>query len=310
MGNDPQKARPSAFENEQVRFGVLLAVVAAGLIAVLLLGRTKELDVGGARGRIEHKLEDRHRRRQTQALRAACKRNDCTCLESAARAGLDVDSGREVLELLGRATECRFGALAGIRAEATVRAGSSAEGQRLAGEILTKDARDAHALTALGLAAYQAGAIPVARDLLERALDAGASDGARLLLGLTRYQASDLAGARAAFEAILANEPADVDAMYDLALVAQKQDRYGEARRLYLSLLRAKPEHRQARYNLAILAHSIGAEQEAQHHQALLEKAAPGDPLLAALRAELAKPSTRKGQILTLGGTKPVSSAR
>src|SRR6185369_13562429 len=135
-----------------------------------------------------------------------------------------------------------------------------------------------------------------------------AGDGARAVLGLVRYYQGDLTGARAAFEAMLANEPDDLDATYNLALVAQKQDHYGEARRLYLTVLRATPKHLQARYNLALLAHSIGADQEAKHHLELLEKAAPADPLVATLREALAKPTQRPGQMLTLGA-QPAASA-
>ncbi|HWP09633.1 MAG TPA: tetratricopeptide repeat protein, partial [Polyangiaceae bacterium] len=167
--------------------------------------------------------------------------------------------------------------------------------------VLKKDNKDPHALCALGLGSYQAGALPVAVELLERAVKAGAGDGARTVLGLARYSLNDLAGARSAFQAILANEAQDIDATYNLALVAQKQDRYGEARRLYLTVLRANPKHRQARYNLALLAHSIGAQEEAQHHLALLEQVAPGDQMVVTLREALARPPERKGQVLTLG---------
>jgi Flp pilus assembly protein TadD len=309
MGNDPGTARPSAFANDQVRFGVLLAVVAAGLILVLLVRRPRGLDVGSPLARIEKKVDDRHRRHQAQILRARCKAKDCACVESAALAGLDVDAGREVLTLLGSAKACDLPSLAGIRAEATVRAGSAEEGQRLASDALKRNARDAHALTSLGLAAYQTGDWPRAAGVLGTAVDAGAGDGARALLGLARYYQNDLPGARTAFEAMLTSEPEDVEATYNLGLVAHKQDRYGEARRLYLTVLRAQPANRQARYNLAILAHSIGAEQEAKHHAAALEKAAPGDPMLATLRGELARPPSRRGQVLTLGA-KPASSGR
>jgi len=309
MGNDPVTARASLRSNEQVRFGALLAVVAVGLIGVLLVRRPPVLEVERPLARIERKVDDRHRRHQAQALRAQCKRKDCACVESAARAGLDVDAGRDVLELLAAAKTCELSSLAGVRAEATVRAGSSAEGQRQASAVLKKNERDAQALTAEGLVAYQSGAWPLAVGALARALSEGAGDGTRALLGLACYHQGDLPGARTAFQDMLASEPEDLEATYNLALVAQKQDRYGEARRLYLTVLRAQPKNLQARYNLALLAHSIGADQEAQHHAAQLEKAAPGEPMLATLRAELAKPPSRRGQVLTLGA-KPASSGR
>jgi len=305
MGNDPATRRSRVFANDELRFGLLLVVVGAALIAVLLIRRQPELRVERPLRGIEQKVDDRQRRHQAQKLRAACKRKDCECVESAARAGLDVDAGSEVLQLLTAAKNCRFPALAGVRAEATARAGNTAEGQRLASEVLAKNDRNAHALTALGLIAYQGGAWPAAIQSLDRAMKAGAGDGAQALLGLARYYQNDLPGARTAFQAILASEPEDLEAKYNLGLVAQKQDRYGEARKLYLAVLRAQPGHLQARYNMAILAHSIGAEPEAQHHAALLEKAAPGSPMLTTLREALAKPPARRGQVLTLGGTAP-----
>lgn len=305
MGNDPPTPRRGALSNDEVRFGMLLAVVAAGLIAVLLIRRRPELDVGRPLRSIEHKVDDRQRRHQAQRLRAACKRKDCDCVAAASEAGLDVDAGRDVLDLLTVAKDCQFPALGGVRAEASARAGSTAEGLRQAADVLAKNPRDAHARTAQGLVAYQSGAWPSAIQSLEDATSLGAGDGALALLGLARYYKNDLVGARTAFQALLAHEPDDLEAEYNLALVAQKQNRYGEARKLYLAVLRARPEQRQARYNMAILAHSIGAEPEAQHHAALLEKTAPGDPMLARLSAALAEPPARRGQVLTLGGPAP-----
>jgi tetratricopeptide (TPR) repeat protein len=301
MGSEPEKTRPKALPRDQVRFGLLLAVVASCLIAGILLTRPKPLTLGGQLRPIMKSLDARQRRHQAQLVRSLCKHHDCACVEAAAHAGLDVDAGREVLGLLTAARTCSFPDLAGVRAEALVRAGHSEEGRSQAGAVLKKNDKDGHALSAIGLRAYQEGTWPAAAELLERAVKAGAGDGARELLGLARYNLNDLAGARAAFQGILTSEPQDLDATYNLALVAQKQDRYGEARKLYLTVLRANPKQRQARYNLALLAHSIGAQEEAQHNLALLEQTAPEDPLVQRLREALARPPDRKGQVLTLG---------
>jgi tetratricopeptide (TPR) repeat protein len=291
----------NALPRDQARFGLLLAAVASCLIGALLVTRPKPLTLGGQLRPIAKSLDARQRRHQAQVLRALCKHQDCECVEAAAHAGLDVDAGREVLGLLAAARTCSFPDLAGVRAEALVRAGSGEEGRSQASALLKRNDRDAHALCAVGLGAYQEGTWPAAAELMDRAVKAGAGDGARELLGLARYHLNDLAGARSAFQGILATEPHDLDATYNLALVAQKQDRYGEARKLYLTVLRANPKHRQARYNLALLAHSIGAQEEAQHNLALLEQAAPEDPMVQRLRDALARPPDRKGQVLTLG---------
>src|SRR6188768_3378389 len=100
MGNDPVTARsPRASSNDELRFAMLLAVVAAALIAILLWNRPKGLALGRPLKIIAGAVDGRQRRHQAQTLRATCKHEDCACVEVAASAGLDVDAGRAVLEL-------------------------------------------------------------------------------------------------------------------------------------------------------------------------------------------------------------------
>ncbi|HWP05560.1 MAG TPA: hypothetical protein VNN72_07455, partial [Polyangiaceae bacterium] len=125
--------RPNALPRDQVRFGILLAAVAACLVALLLVTRPTPLTLGGQLRPIAKALDARQRRHQAQVLRGLCRHHDCECVEAAARAGLDIDAGREVLGLLAAAKTCTFRGLAGIRAEALVRAGSGEDGRSQAG---------------------------------------------------------------------------------------------------------------------------------------------------------------------------------
>jgi tetratricopeptide (TPR) repeat protein len=79
-------------------------------------------------------------------------------------------------------------------------------------------------------------------------------------------------------------------ALYDQALVAQRQARYRDAREGYLRALAVDPRMADARYNLAVLTHAAGADDEARHDLEALTAAAPDDPRIPGLRASLAKP--------------------
>src|SRR5206468_2573390 len=76
---------------------------------------------------------------------------------------------------------------------------------------------------------------------------------------------------------------------------AQRQNRYTDARELYLKVANLDPSHRNSRYNLAIMAHSVGANDEAQHHLAKFESIAPGDERIPKLRALLGTPVETNG---------------
>jgi tetratricopeptide (TPR) repeat protein len=169
------------------------------------------------------------------------------------------------------------------------------------GVALARSGTGAHAAQARALAAYRSGTWPVALAEAETASGAGRGAPAHFLSGLVRYQMGDLPGARTQFQAALAAEPDDVNALYNLALVADKQDRYGEARTAYLRVLALDPKHKQARHNLGVMAHAIGAESEAKHHLEKLAAVAPGDPLVADLRQVLATPAHPRGPVLSIG---------
>ncbi len=272
------------------------------LVGVVLMHEDRALDIVRPEKAIERRVRERHRTASAQRLRHACKRTNCDCALVVASAGLDVDAGSDVLRVLAAAPSCaETSALDGMRAEALVRSGAVEAGQVLANGVLSQHANDAHALTALALASYGAKA-PDTASRAEAAVRAGRGDAAEFLLGLARFAQDDFDGAKRAFVEALGPEPTDVDALYNLGLVAQHQKHYGEARTRYLTVLRIDPRHKLARFNLGVLAHSIGATAEANHDLDKLASVAPGDPLVTQLKNILASaPTEPPVQVLSLG---------
>jgi tetratricopeptide (TPR) repeat protein len=290
---------------DQQRFALWLtgAVIVAAF--VVLNQRSKSVEPSTSVGPIEKRLSARHRGRALRAVRAACKRTDCACVAKAVVAGLDADAGKASLELLERAKTCQA-ALPGPHAEALVRAGREGEGIALAQQILARNAEEPHALTAFTLALARRGAHAEAAVAARRAIAAGRGDGGHFLLGLESLELNDLEAARKAFGEVVESEPEDVDALYNLGLTAQRQNRYGESRRQYLRVLKLKPKYGAARFNLGILAHSVGATAEAQHHLEKLRQSAPSDPMVKDLeRALAAPPANPPAQALQLGAPPP-----
>jgi Flp pilus assembly protein TadD len=78
--------------------------------------------------------------------------------------------------------------------------------------------------------------------------------------------------------------------LLETAQAAQRQGRFHDAREGYLNALALDPALADARYNLAVLTHAAGADEEANHDLAELERIAPGDPRIAQLKALLGKP--------------------
>jgi tetratricopeptide (TPR) repeat protein len=303
--NPPSPEARPWLPKDQLRFALLLAGVAIVLVILVLNRRSPALELAREVKRIEEQVRDRHRTNALRAVRSACRRTDCACAATAAGAGLDVDAGKLVLDLLDHAETCPK--LDGMRAEALVRSGATDAGLRIA----QRAHGTPHAACANALGFYARGNLPVAAAAARQAIDAKRGDGAQLLLGLVNYAQGDFDGARRAFTAVRKSEPDDVDASYNLGTVAQKQNRYGEARQLYLTTLRLNPKYKLARYNLGLLAHSIGAEAEAQHHLEKLRAIAPVDPLVPSLERALATaPANRPTHVLKLGAAPAPAASR
>jgi Flp pilus assembly protein TadD len=109
--------------------------------------------------------------------------------------------------------------------------------------------------------------------------------GGAAAVGLVSYQ-------RASRSLAQAHEVArkDARAVLETAQAAQRQGRFHDAREGYLRALALDPTLADARYSLAILTHAAGANEEASHDLAELEKIAPGDPRIAQLKELLKAP--------------------
>jgi tetratricopeptide (TPR) repeat protein len=266
---------------------------------------------------VEHRLRSEHPR-WAQEVAGRQRQDACAGAELAARRGLDADLGALVLDLLERTQRAcpKLAAADGLRSEALARSGRRDEAKLAAQSALRVNPRDAFALYTNALLGWRA-AEPSALDHAQRSVDAGRGRSAQILKGLIAYGKNRLEVAETAFQSALREDANDVEAIYDLALVRQQQNRYLEAREGYLKVLSVRPKHADARFNLGVLAHSIGAREEAQHHLAKLREVAPNSPLVAKLAAILAQPTESQHASessthysLKLGATPPSPAAR
>ncbi|APR83584.1 Peptidyl-prolyl cis-trans isomerase [Minicystis rosea] len=141
---------------------------------------------------------------------------------------------------------------------------------------------------ALAIAYDRQGRRPEALDEAKKAVDGGAGRDAMLLLGALAIQAGDLETAQKALAPLVAVDPDDAEAQYDLALIADRRDDYNKARQGYLAALHAAPTMIDARYNVALLALRHQVVDEAKHHAQRFSQAAPADPRNARLAALIA----------------------
>ncbi len=101
----------------------------------------------------------------------------------------------------------------------------------------------------------------------------------------TAIDAQDWKTAQRLLAPLVAANPADAEAQYNLGLANHRTGNYNAARSGYLRALRAKPNFPDARYNLAVLTWSRGVKDEARHHVAQFVAAWPDDPRGGELRA-------------------------
>jgi tetratricopeptide (TPR) repeat protein len=141
---------------------------------------------------------------------------------------------------------------------------------------------------ALAAALSRLGRRAEALEEAKRAVQLGAGRDASILLGQLAITAVQLDVAAAALKPVVAADPDDADALYDLALIAHMRNDYNGARQGYLAALRANPRLANARYNLVDLTLSRGAVDEARHHLQRFVEAFPGDPRAAVLAQRVA----------------------
>jgi tetratricopeptide (TPR) repeat protein len=223
-------------------------------------------------------------------LRACADANPraCACLAGAVPIALDRRRWADVLAWTGRKGPCvAVARLSGVRAEALAGVGRIEESVETARSALQRFAADPNAAYALAIASRIRGDRVAADRYAQQAIGSGRGNVARLFLGMLRMEGGDFAGSRREFESVIANDPQNVAARYDVALLEQKEDHYGRAREGYLRVLDLDPDFVDARYNLVLLTIGIGAKAEARQHLIELERIAPSDPRIPRLQSVL-----------------------
>jgi tetratricopeptide (TPR) repeat protein len=217
---------------------------------------------------------------------------DCACREKAVRRALTLGAPESAIALhSGAIAACQAtAAMKGLLAEGLVRSGKAEQALELLPPIEASEPRNPSVPYVRSVAALKRGDSAEAAREATRALDSGRGAPAHIALALASFQDGELDAAEASLKRALGSAPDDVDALYNLAVIDQRRNRYTPARTGYLRVLRVRPDHLDARANLALLALGVGAIDEAKHHQRKLEEAAPsGDARVLKLAAALSK---------------------
>jgi tetratricopeptide (TPR) repeat protein len=264
--------------------GVLVGTL--GIVVAVALNRTwrHREDATIALARARRAAGDRVGALKALLACAAKEPRACVCAEDAAELAIDLGRYPDALSAIAHSECAPSPRRIGVRAEVLVANGHATEAMRDAEQALAGDPGEVHACFAR---AWALGKGAEAKAFAQRAVDGGRGVPAILLLGALRLGEGDLVGARAAFEQAAHLAPDDARAAFDVALVAHREGRFHDAREGYLHALSLDANMADARYNLAVLTHSAGADDEARHNLEELERIAPSDPRIDALRQSL-----------------------
>ncbi len=214
----------------------------------------------------------------------------CACRVLRAERALDAERGAAALEELGHAS------CAGHRLETRAYAAQAlglamtnrgAEANEAATKVLAEAPDDPRALFAMALSASQRQDVDGAIDFAKRAAEQGTARGPLLLSSQLFIGKNDFSAARAALAKLLEQHPDDPDAVYNLALISDREGNYNQAREGYLKALKLRPALANARYNLALLTLRNGFGEEAKNHIRRFVEAFPDDPRRAGLEARM-----------------------
>jgi len=228
-----------------------------------------------------------HKNDDVRGIAARCitmHPNHCPCLELHASSLIAAKNGDKALAAARTAAErCPKGNARAILAEALVMTGDAMAAELEARRALADGAPEARLRYALGLALDRQGRYPDAAEEARRAIELGAGRDAQLFAGALAIAMNDLDAAERSLRPLVAADPGDAQARYDLALVADKRGDYNGAREGYIAALEADPSLADARYNLAVLTFRHGVVDEARHHVKKLAETSPKDPRLPEL---------------------------
>ncbi len=171
-----------------------------------------------------------------------------------------------------------------IHAEALAATGKLDEANEEADEALTMEDDPSRAHAAKAAVLLKQGKIAEAQAEAAKAQEGTGGRDAKMMLVQLAITANDLDGAEATLKALQAANPQDADVAYDLALIADKRNKYNDARNGYLATLKLDPSYKDARYNLALLTHRRGVDEEAKNHAKKFAEMAPDDPRVGPLQ--------------------------
>ncbi len=240
-------------------------------------------------------LQKKGRTSDAEAVKVACSFKEhsiCECAASAAPVALNQDLGVQSLQLLESAlSACAPNPLLrGLKSEALARTGRSDEAVTEAAAVLREAARSPYATYAMAQAQFSKRDLVQARNAATQAVQNGRGTPAYLLLGLIDFRNNDIRGALSEFEKLLSIDPKDVAGNFNRAFMLERLNRYHDAREAYLAVIQLDPMNLDARFNLGLLAHSIGADDEARHHLEKLKALAPQDDRVTQLTLALNSP--------------------
>lgn len=176
-----------------------------------------------------------------------------------------------------------------IHAEALAMNGQIEDAKAEVEEALTMDDDPARAHAAKAAVLLREGKTAEAAAEMMQAKDRGGSGGrdATLMLISTAINNNALDSAEVMLKEMKAANPDDADVLYDLALIADRRDKYNDARNGYLATLKVDPTYRDARYNLYVLTQRRGVGEESKNHARKFIEMAPEDPRAKLLQQEL-----------------------
>ncbi|MDH6115424.1 tetratricopeptide (TPR) repeat protein [Kitasatospora sp. MAP12-15] len=116
--------------------------------------------------------------------------------------------------------------------------------------------------------------------------------GALLQAGIKQGEISDFAGATKTFQQVLALDPGNKLAWYNLGVIAQHDDNAAAARTAYDNSLKTDPGFESALYNKAILLGSSDTDQAI----AILQRIVAADPKAATAYLQLGQDQLKKSQ--------------
>lgn len=212
---------------------------------------------------------------------AACldtRPDACHCRLERARSQLLVQDAASALGSLDASACAKEDVRAArLRATASALALPPQAAEAAVDAVLATYPDDATVMGARAIVLDRLGRSDEALALAQRAVDTGAGFESKLLLGALWIAKGDLPKASAVLVPLSKDHPENADIAFDLALIADREGRYNEAREGYLHALKVRPTFAASRYNLALLTLRYGFIEEARSHARRFQEAFPGD---------------------------------